>query len=281
MHSLRTKIVMMAVFMIVAVVLVITVTSVLFIRNTEHRKSDQLLLLLCETGERNLNYYFTSVEKSVKKMASYTEKDLDGLEDDKLAAHTKRVESYFEEIANKTNGVLTYYYRIDPSVSSKVKGFWYTNLDGTDFVEHEVTDISTALDRLTELILLLFAGAFVIVLIVLKCFYTWKQTCKIASVPLLSVLTIVSVFAAAGKTLDFFAIIGMVLVFGLGLDYIIYMMEHKKENALQLEPFAIVLSFLTTALSFGTLAMSTFMPVHLLGLSIFSGLATAFICTLF
>ena len=142
MHSLRTKIVMMAVFMIVAVVLVITVTSVLFIRNTEHRKSDQLLLLLCETGERNLNYYFTSVEKSVKKMASYTEKDLDGLEDDKLAAHTKRVESYFEEIANKTNGVLTYYYRIDPSVSSKVKGFWYTNLDGTDFVEHEVTDIS-------------------------------------------------------------------------------------------------------------------------------------------
>lgn len=142
MHSLRTKIVMMAVFMIVAVVLVVTVTSVLFIRNTEHRKSDQLLLLLCETGERNLDYYFTSVEKSVKKMVSYTEKDLDGLEDDKLAAHTKRVESYFEEIANKTNGVLTYYYRIDPSVSSKVKGFWYTNLDGTDFVEHEVTDIS-------------------------------------------------------------------------------------------------------------------------------------------
>lgn len=142
MHSLRTKIVMMAVFMIVTVVLVVTVTSVLFIRNTEHRKSDQLLLLLCETGERNLDYYFTSVEKSVKKMASYTEKDLDGLEDDKLAAHTKRVESYFEEIANKTNGVLTYYYRIDPSVSSKVKGFWYTNLDGTDFVEHEVTDIS-------------------------------------------------------------------------------------------------------------------------------------------
>ncbi|MBQ1794644.1 MAG: hypothetical protein II110_03060, partial [Treponema sp.] len=152
---------------------------------------------------------------------------------------------------------------------------------GFAWFENEVTDISTALDRLTELILLLFAGAFVIVLIVLKCFYTWKQTCKIASVPLLSVLTIVSVFAAAGKTLDFFAIIGMVLVFGLGLDYIIYMMEHKKENALQLEPFAIVLSFLTTALSFGTLAMSTFMPVHLLGLSIFSGLATAFICTLF
>ena len=142
MHSLRTKIAVMTVGMIVIAVLVITVTSVLFIRNTERRKSDQLLLLLCETGERNLDYYFQSVEKSVRKMASYTEKDLDGLEDEQLSAHTERVERYFEEIANKTNGVLTYYYRIDPSVSSTVKGFWYTNLDGNDFKKHEVTDIT-------------------------------------------------------------------------------------------------------------------------------------------
>jgi len=142
MRSLRTKIAFMAVCLIVFAVAVITVTSVLFIRNTEHRKSDQMLLLLCETGERNLDYYFTSVEKSVRKMVSYTEKDLTGLEDEQLEAHMKRVEYYFEQIANKTNGVLTYYYRLDPTVSTKVKGFWFTNLDGTDFVEHEVTDIT-------------------------------------------------------------------------------------------------------------------------------------------
>ena len=142
MHSLRTKIALVTLSMVVVAVLVVTVTSVLFIRNTEHRKSDQLLLLLCETGERNLDYYFSSVEKSVRKMAAYTEKDLDGLEDSRLLAHTRRVSRYFEEIAHKTNGVLTYYYRIDPSVSAAVKGFWFTNLDGTDFTEREVTDIS-------------------------------------------------------------------------------------------------------------------------------------------
>ncbi|MBQ4293620.1 MAG: diguanylate cyclase, partial [Lachnospiraceae bacterium] len=51
-------------------------------------------------------------------------------------------ERVFDEVASKTNGVLTYYYRIDPSVSDQVKGFWYTNLDGRDFTEHEVTDIT-------------------------------------------------------------------------------------------------------------------------------------------
>ena len=142
MHSLRTKIALMTVIMIVVAVLVVTVTYVLFIRDTEHGKNEQLLLLLCETGEKNLDYYFSSVEKSVKKMAAYTEKDLDGLDDEKLQEHIQQVKQYFDEIANKTNGVLTYYYRIDPSVSSTVKGFWFTNLDNTDFVEHEVTDIT-------------------------------------------------------------------------------------------------------------------------------------------
>ena len=142
MHSLRTKISSITLVITVFAVAVVTLMSVLFIRNTEQRKSDQLLLLLCETGERNLDYYFNSVEKSVRKVASYAEKELDGLDDEELQSHSDLIRVFFEEIANKTNGVLTYYYRIDPTVSENVKGFWYTNLDGKDFTEHEVTDIS-------------------------------------------------------------------------------------------------------------------------------------------
>ncbi len=142
MHSLKAKITMLTVWITVVAVAVVTLLSVLFIRNAEHQKSDQLLLLLCETGERNLDYYFNSVEKSVKQIASYTEKELDGLEDEKLLAHTERIRKYFEEVAGKTNGVLTYYYRIDPAVSKAAKGFWYTDLEGTGFTEHEVTDIT-------------------------------------------------------------------------------------------------------------------------------------------
>ncbi len=142
MRSLRTKMTMLTVFAIIVAVTSITVLSVVFIRSTEHRKSDQLLLLLCETGERNLDYYFNSVQKSVRKLAAYVEADLDGVESGRLARHIERVKAFFEETAAKTNGVLTYYYRIDPAVSDTVTGFWYTDLDGEGFVEHKVTDIT-------------------------------------------------------------------------------------------------------------------------------------------
>ena len=142
MNSLRTKITLLTVCVVIIALVTVTLLSVLFIRNNERLESNQLLLLLCETGERNLDYYFDSVEKSVKKVASFVEEDLDGLEVEQLAAHIERVGKYFDEMAYRTNGVLTYYYRIDPAVSQSVKGFWYIDLDGEGLVPHEVTDIT-------------------------------------------------------------------------------------------------------------------------------------------
>ena len=143
MRSLRTRITLMTVYVVIIAVVAITMLSVFSIRNNEQRKSDQLLLLLCETGEMNLDYYFDSVQNSVGKVASFVEADLEGLTDEELAQHMERVSDYFGEMASKTNGVLTYYYRIDPEVSGKVKGFWYVDLDGSGFVRHSVTDITT------------------------------------------------------------------------------------------------------------------------------------------
>ena len=142
MHSIRTKMTLLTVCVIIITVTSMALLSVFFIRNNEMQKSNQLLLLLCETGEKNLDYYFNSVQKSVSKVASFVESDLDGLEPDKLARHVNRVGKQFDIMASKTNGVLTYYYRIDPAISNTVKGFWYTDLDGEGFVEHEVTDIT-------------------------------------------------------------------------------------------------------------------------------------------
>ena len=62
MHSLRSRFTVLTIC-----VVMLAVASILFVRSNEHRKSDQLLLLLCETGEKNLNNYFNGVQKSVKK----------------------------------------------------------------------------------------------------------------------------------------------------------------------------------------------------------------------
>ena len=142
MRSMRMKLTFLALCVIAVAVSSVTLFSVLSIRKEGRREADQMLLLLCETGEKNLDYYFSGVQKSAEKIAAFVEKDLDGLENEQLQRHVGRVGKYFEETAYKTNGVLTYYYRIDPAVSDTVKGFWYTNLDGEGFVSHEVTDIT-------------------------------------------------------------------------------------------------------------------------------------------
>ena len=142
MRSLRTRLTIMMLCVLMVALAIVTVCSAFFIIRTESKESNQLLLMLCETGEKNLDYYFKSVQKSVGKVASFVEDDIEGLDDRQLQEHVERVRKYFEEAASKTNGVLTYYYRIDPAISDTVKGFWYTDVDGKGFVEHEVTDIS-------------------------------------------------------------------------------------------------------------------------------------------
>lgn len=143
-------------------------------------------------------------------------------------------------------------------------------------------DISLDLDRLTSMVLKFFVIAYILMFIMLKFFYNWKQALKIISVPLLIILVTSSVFAACKIDLEFFSVTGLILVFGLGLDYIIYMMENEKRGKeSSLEPFATMVSFVTTIISFGALALSSFKPVHLIGLSIFIGLFTAYISSFF
>ena len=162
-------------------------------------------------------------------------------------------------------------------------------------------DISVDLDNLTKMILKFFIVAYILMFIMLRFFYSWKQALKIISVPLLIILVVVAVFALANINMEFFSVTGLILVFGLGLDYIIYMMENEKKSAntvvevqnavvepvettaeiKTLEPFATMVSFVTTIISFGALALSSFKPVHLIGLSIFIGLATAYVSSFF
>ncbi len=142
MRSLRTRITVTMLCVIFLALLFTTLLSAIFIRRTESRKTDQLLLMLCKNGKQSLDYYFDSVQNSVERVASFVEEDLEGVSDEQLGAHMKRARDYFGMMASRTKGVLTYYYRIDPSISTKEKGFWYINLNGDGFEEHEVTDIT-------------------------------------------------------------------------------------------------------------------------------------------
>ena len=142
MKSIRTKITAMTMFIVVLTMTVATIFGVTAIRDIGTRSADRMLALLCETGQKNLNHYFDSVEQSVEMVSAYVQSDLKGIDDNELQAHLDRVSDIFKKLTYKTFGVLTYYYRISPEISKDVKGFWYVNLTGDKFEEHKVTDIS-------------------------------------------------------------------------------------------------------------------------------------------
>ena len=208
---------------------------------------------------------------------------------------------------------------VPPFIESAISSAWLGKVDGkyftvllptkvTDYATYrsladndedvyfisKSQDISADLDSLTKMIFKFFIVAYILMFIMLRFFYSRKQAFKIISVPLLIILVVVAVFALCKIDMEFFSVTGLILVFGLGLDYIIYMMENEKRNkpvvecsrsecieTTILEPFATMVSFVTTIISFGALALSSFKPVHLIGLSIFIGLATAYISSFF
>ena len=142
MKSIRSKITILTASAVVIAIIVAALLGTLAIRSMGNSNAERTLRLLCETGQKNLDAYFDSIEQSVETVSSFADGDLKGLEESALQAHVDRTRDIFARAANRTNGVLTYYYRIDPAVSDTVKGFWYTNLDGEGFTEHQVTDIT-------------------------------------------------------------------------------------------------------------------------------------------
>ena len=164
------------------------------------------------------------------------------------------------------------------------------DLPNAHFV-NKVADIGAELNLLTAVMLKLLLGAFVLVIVILSLCYPLKTVARIAAIPLLVAFVTVAVLAVCRLPLGFFSVTGLVLVFGLGLDYIIYAVEGERAvttdgdqmgdcradiaTAGALNRFAILLSFTTTALSFGALAFIGFAPVHTIGLTVFAGLTTA------
>ncbi|MBR4473020.1 MAG: diguanylate cyclase [Oscillospiraceae bacterium] len=127
---------------IIITMIIAAAFGVAAIRRLGMSDAEQMLRLLCEAGEKNLDDMFENLEENVQIVSSYVESDLDGLSDEEFQMHLDRVSEVFKRILVNTNGIVTYYYRIDPAVSSSVEGFWFVNLDGEDFVPHKVTDIT-------------------------------------------------------------------------------------------------------------------------------------------
>jgi len=248
-------------------------------RQKESRAAAASLLPLAEE-----QYEWLGLDPS---LADVLKKDFEDHEDDFIIMGKNVPEEISAVVSNAWLGEIDgkYYSVILPVSVLDFEAYKALADNENVFFISKVRSMNKDLDRLSSMIINLFAIVYVILFIVLKFFYSLKQASKIISIPLLIVLWTAAIFALYGIDFEFFSITGLILVFGLGLDYVIYMIENEKrkdtsENG-KLEPFAILVSFITTAVSFGALTLSKFVPVHMIGLSIFIGLTTAFVSTFF
>jgi predicted exporter len=145
------------------------------------------------------------------------------------------------------------------------------------FFMNKVETIARDLNALTRIIIVLCLAAYCLIAVIVKVFYSWRNTLKICASPVVLVLVTGALFLLLGIPFGFFAISAFILVFGLGLDYSFYAVEGARKEAATIP---MVISFITTALAFGALVLSSFMPVHIFGLTVFIGLSTAFVTAL-
>jgi predicted exporter len=149
-----------------------------------------------------------------------------------------------------------------------------SRFDSVYFVD-KIEDIGNELTRYSQISLLMIFAVYVFIFFVLLKFYALRQTLLIIATPLLSVLTTIAVFGYLGRPFNFFAVAGIILTLGIGIDYVLFFSEKKKNYAVTM--LAVFLSMVTTELSFGALSLSSFAPVSQFGLSVFLGILFCFL----
>jgi predicted exporter len=183
------------------------------------------------------------------------------------------------EVSNLWIGEINgYYYSCVFPFHAKDSGVFKSIADEHDFVYliNKEEDINSDLDIVTKTIVLLFFIAYFILAVIIFIVYPLKKSIKICITPVLGTLAVLAVLAVRKIPLGFLPISALILVFGLGIDYIIFMSGSKNGKDKKFASFAVLISFFTTVLSFGILSFSSFAPVNIFGFTVAAGLIAAF-----
>lgn len=146
-------------------------------------------------------------------------------------------------------------------------------------VVNKMQNINNALTKISHVSLKLVGYAYAVVFFILVFVYKFKYAVRIIRAPVLASLFATSVFGYAGIEFNFFAIVGVILTLGIGIDYALFFKEGGRQNLTT--TLAIMLSAMTTIISFGSLACSAFVPVHTFGLAVLLGISCCFLISPF
>ncbi|MCQ2123866.1 MAG: MMPL family transporter [Fibrobacter sp.] len=142
------------------------------------------------------------------------------------------------------------------------------------YAVNKMGNINDTLTNLSRVALFLVAVAYAIVFVILVCVYRFREAVRVIRAPVIACLFLASVFGYAGIPFNFFAIVGIILTLGIGIDYALFFKEGGRNNLTT--ALAVMLSAATTVISFGSLSFSSFTPVATFGLATLLGILCCF-----
>ena len=143
------------------------------------------------------------------------------------------------------------------------------------YAVNKIKNVNSSLTKISRMSLALVAIAYLVVFLVLVAVYKLSVALKIIRTPVLSSLFVAAFFGYAGVDFNFFAIVGVILTLGIGIDYALFFWEGGRNNLVTV--LAVMLSAMTTLISFGSLVCSAFVPVSTFGFAVLLGIACCFL----
>lgn len=171
MKSIRTRILSLTIMAVLVSVLAVGTICFFSLRTESDRASTEAMRLICDERRRTINDYLDKIELSLDIVSQFAVSDLDagalaaggvlGVDgwgghvvqrsdalaqqsalDAYLRGYSAQVESVLLSAANRNDGIITFYYRINPEISMDEKGFLYSRIGGGEFEKIELTDLS-------------------------------------------------------------------------------------------------------------------------------------------
>lgn len=135
----------------------------------------------------------------------------------------------------------------------------------------KVADISTLFQRYRERAASLLGAAYCVILLVFCVRYGPRRALAVMLPPALAAMTTLAALGWLGEDINLFHLLALLLVLGIGVDYTLFLQEGSAHGVATM--LAVLLSALTTELSFGLLALSATPALHGFGLTVFMGIA--------
>ena len=199
-----------------------------------------------------------------------------------------KIKSEFESVKNEFLNIEDLIESIDELkkliVKNNGKYFIISTTDETEtkIIENENIkifninfEINEALDKTARTAIKTALIAYIIIFFFMIIFLSKKHAIAIIIIQIISILINLSVHSIFNFSVNIFSVFALILSIGISIDYCIFF---SKSNAKKEVTFlSIFLSMITTALSFGTLSFSGFIPVKSFGLFLFIGILVTFL----